>query len=44
MTKLINQSQTTLHEQTILENVTDMLKISNIPHIDREIQIDVTYE
>lgn len=37
MTKLLNQLQTTLHNQTILERVTDMLKISDIPQqvIDR---------
>lgn len=37
MTKLLDQLQTTLYEQTILENVTDMLKISDIPQqvIDR---------
>lgn len=37
MTKLLDQLQTTLHEQTILENITDMLKISDIPQqvIDR---------
>ena len=31
MVKLLNQLQTTLHEQTILENITDMLKVSDIP-------------
>ena len=37
MTELLNQLQTTLHNQTILERVTDMLKISDIPQqvIDR---------
>lgn len=37
MTKLLDQLQTTLHEQTILERITDMLKISDIPQrvIDR---------
>ena len=37
MTKLLDQLQTTLYEQTILENATDMLKISDIPQqvIDR---------
>lgn len=37
MTKLLDQLQTTLYEQTILENITDMLKISDIPQqvIDR---------
>ena len=31
MTKLLDQLQTTLHEQTILERIADMLKISDIP-------------
>lgn len=37
MTKLLDQLQTTLHEQTILERIADILKVSDIPHqvIDR---------
>lgn len=37
MTKLLDQLQTTLQKQTILENITDMLKVSDIPQqvIDR---------
>lgn len=31
MTKLLDQLQTTLHKQTILERITDMLEISDIP-------------
>lgn len=37
MTKLLDQLQITLHDQTILERITDMLKVSDIPQqvIDR---------
>lgn len=37
MTKLLNQLQTTLYNQTILDRITDILKISDIPQqvIDR---------
>lgn len=37
MTKLLEQLQTTLHDQTILERITNMLKVSDIPQqvIDR---------
>nr|DAI56978.1 MAG TPA: hypothetical protein [Caudoviricetes sp.] len=37
MTKLLNQLQTTLHNQTILERIADILKVSDIPQqiIDR---------
>lgn len=37
MTKLLDQLQITLHEQTILERIADMLKVSDIPQqvIDR---------
>lgn len=31
MTKLLDQLQTTLQKQTILENITDMLTVSDIP-------------
>lgn len=31
MIKLLDQLQTTLHDQTILERIEDMLKVSDIP-------------